>query len=144
MIKNSNLDLIEKYLIKNQIINSNPELTKYFVDYYLSIADIDKSCQLFEKNLEPLINEYLSKFHIYCLIKNGKNDEAQMIFDLKKELGFKEKYFENKINYLLGYISKVDNTISEKSILDFHLAYKTNPEFSGALGFVACGWGSRR
>ncbi len=130
LIKNSNLDLIEKYLIKNQIINSNPELTKYFVDYYLSIADINKSCQLFEKNLEPLINEYLSKFYIYCLIKNGKNDEAQMIFDLKKELGFKDKYFENKINYLLGYISKVDNTISEKSILDFHLAYKTNPDFS--------------
>ena len=52
-----------------------------------------------------------------------------MILDLKKELGFNDQYFEKKINYLLGYISKVDETISERSILDFHLAHKTNPKF---------------
>ena len=36
--------------------------------------------------------------------------------DLKKEQGFKDKYFEKKINYLLGYVSEVDETISEKNI----------------------------
>ena len=35
-----------------------------------------------------------------------------------------------KINYLLGYTSEIDQTISEKSILDFHLAHKTNPDFN--------------
>ena len=58
-----------------------------------------------------------------------KKDEAQLYFDLKKELGFSDKYFENKINYLFGYTSKVDTSISEKNILDFHLAHKTNPDF---------------
>ena len=53
-----------------------------------------------------------------------------MILDLKKELGFQNKYFEKKINFLQGYTSEVDNTISEKSILEFHLAHRTNPEFS--------------
>ena len=59
----------------------------------------------------------------------GKTEEAQLILDLKKELGFKDKYFEKKINYLLGYTSKIDDSISEKSIFDFHLAHKTNPNF---------------
>ena len=36
LIKNSNLQLIENYLLTNQIINENSKLTKYLVDYYLS------------------------------------------------------------------------------------------------------------
>ena len=36
---------------------------------------------------------------------------------------------KTKINYLFGYDEKVDEEISEKSILDFHLAHKTNPNF---------------
>ena len=59
----------------------------------------------------------------------GKIEEAQLILDLKKELGFKDEYFENKIDYLLGYTSKIDNLISQKSIFDFYLAHKTNPNF---------------
>ena len=64
------------------------------------------------------------------MINNGKKDEAQLIFDLKKELGFNEQYFENKLNYLFGYTNEIDKAISEKNILEFHLAHKTNPEFS--------------
>ena len=48
---------------------------------------------------------------------------------MKKELGFKDDYYENKISYLFGYIEEADKGISEKSILDFHLAHRTNPEF---------------
>jgi len=33
------------------------------------------------------------------------------------------------MNYLFGYDKTVDKTISEKSILNFHLAHRTNPEF---------------
>ena len=130
LIKNSDLDLIEEYLIKNQIINLHPKLTKYLLDQHLSEANIDKACNVLSKNLEPIEDNYLSKFNIYCLIISGKKDEAQLVFDLKKELGFNDKYFENKINFLLGYTTKIDNTISEKSIFDFHLAHKTNPDFS--------------
>ena len=36
----------------------------------------------------------LSKFNLYCLINYGKNEEAQLILDLKKELGFKDDYYE--------------------------------------------------
>jgi cytochrome oxidase Cu insertion factor (SCO1/SenC/PrrC family) len=130
LIKYSNLELIEEYLLKNQIINLHPELTRYLVDKYLSQSDIKKSCEIFSNIKEPLADPYLSKFNLYCLINYGKNDEAQLILDLKKELGFKDDYFENKINYLFGYIDEANKEVSENSILDFHLAHRTNSEFS--------------
>ena len=130
LIKNSNLELIEEYLIKNQITNLHPELMRYMVDRYLSQSDVKKSCEIFSKIKEPLQDEYLSKFNLYCLINYGKNEEAQLILDLKKELGFKDEYFENKINYLFGYLDEANKDVSENSILDFHLAHRTNPEFT--------------
>ena len=130
LIKNSDLELIEEYLIKNQIIDIQPKLTRYLLDQYLSESNIEKACKILSKNLEPIDDEYLSKFNIYCLIASGKQDEAQLIFDLKKELGFSDKYFENKVSYLMGYSSNIDKSISEKSIFDFHLAHQTNPNFT--------------
>ena len=48
--------------------------------------------------------------------------------DLKKELGFKDDYFEKKMNFLFGYSDNINKDISEKSILDFHLAHRVNPK----------------
>ena len=130
LIKDSNFELIEEYLIKNQITNLHPELMKYMVDQHLSQSDLKKSCEIFSKIKEPLEDEYLSKFNLYCLINYGKNEEAQLILDLKKELGFQDEYYENKINYLFGYLDEANKDVSENSILDFHLAHRTNPEFT--------------
>ena len=129
LIKNSNFQLIEDYLLKNQIINENPKLTKFLVDSYLSISDVKKSCEIFSKIIDPIKDDYLSKFNIYCLIKNKNLDEAQILIDLKKELGFEDKFYESKISYLMGYENKPETTMSEKTILDFHLSHITNPEF---------------
>ena len=129
LIKNSNLQLIENYLLNNQIINSNLKLTKYLVDYYLSRSNTEKACEIFAKIKEPIEDEYLSMFKIYCLVNNNKFEEAQLLIDLKKELGFQNKFYESKINYLMGYTNKPDISISESSILDFHLSHRTNPEF---------------
>ena len=128
LIKNSDLDLIEEYLIKNQAINTHPKLTKYLVDQHLSNFDLKKSCEIFLKNSEPINDNYLSKFNIYCLFNLDKKNEAQLVLDLKKELGFKDDYFEKKMNFLFGYSDKINRDISEKSILDFHLAHRVNPK----------------
>ncbi len=127
--KNKDLDLIEKYLIKNQILNLHPNLSKFLVDEHLSESNLEKACEIFLNNSKPIKNDYLSKFNIYCLVNIGKLEEAQLIYDLKKELGFEDKYFEKKLNYLFGYNNEIDLSISENSILDFHLAHRTNPEF---------------
>jgi len=100
------------------------------VDRYLSKSDVKKSCEIFSRIKEPLENEYLSRFNLYCLINYGKNEEAQLILDLKKELGFENEYYENKINYLFGYLDEASKDVSENSILDFHLAHRTNPDFA--------------
>ena len=129
LIKNSNLKLIESYIKNNQIINQNPKLVKYLVDDYLSRSEVGKSCEIFSKIKDNIDDEYLSKFKIYCLINNNKKDDAQLLLDLKKEAGFNDKFYENKISYLMGYENKPETTISEKTILDFHLSHRTNPEF---------------
>ena len=129
LIKNGNLQLIEDYLLNNQIINENPKLTKYLVDDYLSKSEIKKTCEIFSKNKSSIDDDYLSKFNIYCLINSGNTDEAQLLIDLKKESGFKDKFYESKFNYLMGYESTPEINISEKTILDFHLSHRTNPDF---------------
>ena len=129
LIKNSDLELIEEYLIKNQIINFHPNLTKFLVDQHLANTNIKKVCEIFSKNTELISDEYLSKLNIYCLIRNDKREEAQLIFDLKKETGFEDSYYEKRINYILKYSDKIDNKISEKSMFDFYLAHQTNPDF---------------
>ena len=54
LIKDSNFDLIEKYLIKNKVVNLHPKLTRYLVDGYLAKSDIKKSCEFFSKISEPI------------------------------------------------------------------------------------------
>ena len=129
LIKNSNFKLIEDYLIRNQTIKGHVGLTTYLVNEYLSKSEIKKACKILSKILDPIDDEYLIKFNIYCLINNNENEKAQLLLDLKKELGFKDKFFEKKVEYLLGYNNKPDLLVSEKTILDFHLSHKTNPKF---------------
>ena len=130
LIKKSNYGLIENYLLTNQIINENSKLTKYLVDYYLSESNVKKACEIFSEIKDSIEDVYLSKFNIYCLIHNNKKEEAQLLIDLKKELNdFNDKFFEKKINYLMGYTNEPDTEISENTILNFHLSHITNPDF---------------
>ena len=129
LLKNSDLDLIEEYLIKNPKIKNNDKLIKYLVNEYLSRSELEKSCNILSQINYPTEDEYLSKFNIYCLISENKKEEAQLLLDLKMELGFKDVFFEKKFNYLMEYNLEIDEEISEKNILDFHLSHRTNPNF---------------
>ena len=129
LIKNGDLKMMQDYLIKNQNINENIRLTKFLVDEYLSMSELEKSCDVFSKINEIINDDYLTKFNIYCLINNSEREMAQLHFDLKKELGFEDNFFEKKFNYLMEYDVTADQEISEKSILDFHLSHRTNSEF---------------
>ena len=132
LIKNGDLNLIENFLLKNENLDSNinQELIKFLVDDYLSNSKIEKSCEIFSLLNQIITDNYLFKFNVYCLINQNKKEQAQMQFDLKKELGFEDPFFENKFNYLMGYIENSDKKISDKSILDFHLSHRTIPDFN--------------
>ena len=129
LIKNGDFKLMEDYLMKNPNVVKNEKLIIFLVDEYLSRSELEKSCEIFSSIKEVINNNYLSKFNIYCLINANRKEEAQLQLDIKKELGFDDNFFEKKFNYLMGYNEEVDQEISEKSILDFHLSHKTNPEF---------------
>ena len=130
LLKQHNLNLIETYLEKNKNLDNQSNLIKYYVDYYLSRSDLGKACKIFD-TINNLINDnYISKFKIYCLLNLNKKEEAQLHFDLLKEIGFEDKFFEKKFNYLMGYDTNINVEISEESLLDFHLSHRTNLDFT--------------
>jgi len=128
LINNEDLKLIKLYLKKNQNSLSNSKLVKHYVNEYLANSDLDSACNIFNE-INLFDDDYLTKFKIYCLINEKNREEAQIQFDLLKEFDFNDKFFENKFNFLMGYISETDQNISEKNILDFHLSHKTNSSF---------------
>mgnify|MGYP001258685107 CR=1 FL=1 len=126
LIESKNLNLIKIYLYKNNNYN-NSRIIKFYINHYLSNSDLENACKIF-KNLNLFNDNYLAKFKIYCLINENKREEAQLIFDLTKELGLKDKFFENKFNLLMGYASQNDDKLSDKNILDFHLSHRVNKD----------------
>ena len=44
-------------------------------------------------------SDYLSKFKIYCLVNKNNREEAQLLYDLLKELGFNENSYDEKFNF---------------------------------------------
>ncbi len=127
LIKKKNYDLIKEFLIKNQNLVEGEKLIEFYVDYYLSNSQLDKSCEIFEvTNL--ISSDYLTNFKIYCLIHQDRRDEAQLLFDLKSELDDLDKFFVKKFNILMSY-KKPNEEISDKNILYFHLSHKTTKDF---------------
>ena len=127
LIKKKNYDLIKEFLIKNPNLNESDNLIKFYVDYYLSNSQLDKSCEIFEI-VNSITEDYLINFKMYCLIDQDRREEAQLLFDLKSELGNVDKFFADKFNILMGY-KKPNEEISEKNILNFHISHKTVREF---------------
>ena len=128
LIQNGNLELIKLYLIKNQNNSNNSKLLRYYVEEYLANSDLENACSIFNE-INLLNDDYLTKFKIYCLINENRTEEAQLQFDLMKELDFNDEFFEKKYNFIMGYTSDDEKQISEKNILDFHLSHRTNPQF---------------
>ena len=128
LIQNGNLELIKLYLLKNQNNLNNSKLLRYYVEEYLANSDLENACSIFNE-INLLNDDYLTKFKIYCLINENRKEEAQLQFDLMKELDFNDEFFEKKYNFIIGYTSDDEKQISEKNILDFHLSHRTNPQF---------------
>ena len=129
LIKNKKNKIIENYLLKNKKLKNQSNLIEYLVNDSLSEANIDNACEKIKFISSNNSSDYLNVFSIYCLINDNKIDEAQLQFDLLKESNFKNKFYEKKLNFLLGYLDKPDNSISDKSLLEFHLSHIVNSDF---------------
>ncbi len=128
LAKNNDKNLIKLYLIKNQNYIYNNDLIKFYINDYLENSDLENACKVFDE-INYLSNEYINKFKIYCLINQNKRDEAQLLFDLNEESGLQDEFYLDKFNFLMEYIEKADEKVSDINILNFHLSHRTNPKF---------------
>ena len=128
LIKNNDKNLIKLYLLKNEKNNYNSKLIKFFIDDYIENADLENACKIFDE-INYFNDDYIDKFKIYCLINQGFREQAQLLYDLNKEYGLKDDFYEDKFNFLMEYSEEPDSKISERNILNFHLSHRTNPDF---------------
>ncbi|MDC0167767.1 hypothetical protein OAI69_00050 [bacterium] len=128
LIQKKDFRLIKKFLIKNSEIENKDKLVRFYVDFYLVNSQIEKSCEIFDI-VNLVKSDYLNNFKIYCLINQDKKEEAQLLFDLKTELGDIDEFFSNKFNILMGYKNK-DENILDNNIFNLHLSHKTSESFS--------------
>ncbi len=128
LIKFRDIDLIKEYLKKNVDIEPNEKLTKFVLDELFAINEKKQACEFLEELDKNFKDNYLTKYSIYCLIYLKKNEQASLRYDLEKELGYNEPFFEEKFQYLLGYTSNSLAT-SDKDLLNLHLSFETNKEY---------------
>ena len=130
LIQKKKIKDLETLLKKNPAVGQNSKAIKFLINEYLSSADIKSACNIVSFIDQKVENSYLDKFTIYCLINNDRKDEAQLIFDLLKERGFEDKFFETKINFLLGITeTSGGKKILDDNLLNFYLSHITSDNF---------------
>jgi len=130
LIKNKKDDLIANFLNRNNEFPNKKKVIKYLVDKNISKANLADACQNISLLSKDVNDSYLDQFKIICLIRNDKKEEAQLILDVLREQKLSNKFFDKKIDYLLGLTVKLDNKIDDTNLLNFYLSSITIPEFS--------------
>ena len=129
MIENNRGDLIEKFLKQNQEFDGKSRAVQYLVDQNIAQANITEGCNKIKFIDSTIKDAYLEKFKIYCLVFNKKNSQAQLLLDLLREQKQSDKFFDDKINYLLGITNKTTSKINEANLLNFYLSSVTIKDF---------------
>jgi hypothetical protein len=130
LIKNQRTDLIENFVKQNNEFKSKSRAVQYLVDENIAQADIKKGCEKIKFIDKAIKDAYLEKFKIYCLVFNDKKSEAQLLLDLLREQNQSDKFYDDKINYLLGVSNKTSKKINENNLLNFYLSSITNNDFN--------------
>ena len=129
MINNKKSDLIENFLNQNNAFHNKEKVIQYLVDENIAKANIKESCDkinFIDKNIK---DSYLEKFKIYCLVFDNKKNEAQLLYDILNEQDQSDKFFDDKINFLLGITDKTSSKINEDNLLNFYLSSITIKDF---------------
>ena len=129
MIENKRTDLIESFLKQNQEFVGKSKAVQFLVDQNISQADVKEGCKKIEFIDSTIKDAYLEKFRIYCLVFNNKKPQAQLLLDLLREQKQSDKFFDDKINFLLGMTDKTNSKINEKNLLNFYLSSVTIKDF---------------
>ena len=130
LIKNKKDNLVEEFLNKNENFPNKKVVIQYLVDNNIAKANLNNGCKKVEFINKEIKDSYLEKFKIYCLIFNNKKNEAQLIFDILKEQNLSDKFFNDKINFLLGINESSNQVIKDDNLLNFYLSSVTTKNFN--------------
>ena len=129
LIKNKKNNLIEIFLNKNREFPYKKKALKYLVDENISKANIKEACDKINFIGKKIKDKYLERFKIICLVKSNKKNEAQLMLDILREQKLSDKFFDSKINFLLGVSEKQEKKILDDNLLNFYLSSITVTNF---------------
>ena len=129
LIENKKYSLLEDFLNKNKYFPEKSKVIKYLVDQNLAGANIKNACQKTEFIDKEIKDKYLEKFKIYCLIFNNKKNQARLLLDLLREEKLSDNFYDDRINFLLGYSDKIKTKVYDNNLLNFYLSSITIPDF---------------
>ena len=129
LIQHERTTLIESFLKQNEEFDSKSKAVQYLVDKNIASANIKEGCEKIRFIDTKIKDAYLEKFKIYCLVFNDKKPEAQLLLDLLREQKKSSKFYDSKINFLLGVTEKSSNKVNEKNLLNFYLSSITTKDF---------------
>ena len=130
LISKNQKEYLEKLLLTNPAVGKKTKAVRFLVDDNLALANISSACEKVKLLNKDAKDFYLEQFNIVCLINQDRKDEASLYFDMLIERGLKNKFFEDKINFLLGITSKTTQKINDKNLLYFYLSQTTVDEFN--------------
>ena len=129
LINKGRIKDLETLLKNNPEVGQNAQAIRFLINEYLSSGNIKSACNKIDFMDKKVQNNYLEKFSIYCLVNNDRKEEAQLVFDLLKERGFKDKFFEDKINFLIGATQATNQKILDDNLLNFYFSHITSNNF---------------
>ena len=115
LIDNNRFDLIEDFLKQNKDFYGKDKAVQYLVDRNISQANIKEGCEKMKFIDNTIKDPYLENLKILPSVLN-KNVQAQLLLDLLREQKQSDKFFDDKINYLLGISDKTSEIINERII----------------------------
>ena len=130
LISKNQKEYLEKLLLTNPAVGKKTKAVRFLVDDNLAVVNISSACDKVKLLNKDAKDFYLEKFNIVCLINQSREDEASLYFDMLIERGLEDKFFEDKINFLLGITSKTTQKINDKNLLYFYLSQTTVDEFN--------------
>ena len=130
LIENNSVELIEDFLKQNKEFFGKSRAVQYLVDQNIAQANIKKGCEKIKFIDSSIKDSYLEKFKIYCLIYNGEKSQARLLLDLLREQNQSDKFFDDKVDFLLGITKKTSTKINEKNLLNFYLSSVTIKNFN--------------
>ena len=123
LIKNQKMNLSDKVVTQNKVINNNSKLIKFLFIHYLSDGQIDKACNYINLKNASVQNVELDKFKIFCLLNNKKIKQALSQLELTRETNSLDNFFIEKINFLTG-ISNSKGVKNFDNVFNAHLTLK--------------------